>query len=137
MKDFVLDASVALSWCFEDEATETTKKLLESLEKQTAYVPELWLLEVGNILVLAERRKRITYARISEYLTLIQALNIQIDTETRNRGFHEIFSLAYAEKLTTYDAAYLDLAMRQGLPLATKDEALHHAAKRLGVEIIK
>lgn len=133
---FVLDASVTLSWCFSDETTSGTLSLLEKLEIESAFVPELWTLEVGNILINAERRKRISYAKISEFITLLQNLNIKTDYETSIRGFREILSLAHAEKLTTYDAAYLELAMRMGLPLATKDTDLAKIAKRMGVKVI-
>jgi len=134
--NFVLDASITLAWCFSDEATSATTALLERLESESAIVPGLWPLEVGNILIAAEKRKRIRYANIKEFLALLENLNIEIDTETGSRGFHDIISLSYSEKLTTYDAAYLELAMRHGLPLATKDTALIHAAKRVGVKII-
>src|SRR5579864_8674503 len=100
---FVLDASITLAWCFGDEATVASIKHLESLDEKVAYVPELWGLEVGNILVAAERRKRITHARIAEFLSLLHELNIQVDKETSERAFHEIISLAYSENLTTYD----------------------------------
>jgi predicted nucleic acid-binding protein len=134
--NFVLDASITLAWCFSDEATPTTTALLERLEFEYAIVPALWPLEVGNILIASEKRKRISYANIKEFLTLLETLNIEIDTETGSRGFRDIIFLAHSEKLTTYDATYLELAMRYGLPLATKDTALIHAAKRVGVKII-
>ncbi len=134
--DFVLDASITLSWCFEDESTPAAIAIMESLATKTAHVPELWSLEIGNILVGASRKKRLTYAKMAEFLELIENLNIQTDHETSARGFHEIISLAYSEHLTTYDAAYLELAMRLGLPLATKDNELRKVAKRLGVELL-
>ncbi|MBV9575028.1 MAG: type II toxin-antitoxin system VapC family toxin [Gammaproteobacteria bacterium] len=134
--NFVLDASITLSWCFSDEATPKTTILLERLESESAIVPGLWSLEVGNILIAAEKRKRISYASIKEFLTLLENLNIEIDDEIGARGFRDIIFLAHSEKLTTYDAAYLELAMRYGLPLATKDLALIQAAKRVGVKII-
>jgi predicted nucleic acid-binding protein len=136
MTGFVLDASIALAWCFSDEASPLTTSLLEKLENQSAFVPQIWTLELGNILVGAERRKRITYAKISEFISLLNNLNINVDLETADRAFHEILALAHSEKLTTYDAAYLELAMRLGLPLATKDKELKSAAKRLGVELL-
>ena len=136
MSDFVLDASITLAWCFSDEATPKTLSLLENLEENMAFAPEIWPLEVGNILIQAQRKNRITYANISEYLALLNSLNIQIDRETAPRGLHEIISLAYTEKLSTYDAAYLELALRLGLPLATKDTQLSRAAARLGVKVI-
>jgi len=133
---FILDASIALAWCFVDESTPVTVTLLEKLEVEQAHVPELWPLEVGNILINAYRRKRISYAKISEFLSLLENLDIQIDKETSLRSFTEILSLAHSEKLTTYDAAYLELAMRLGFSLATKDNQLAKAATKLGVKVI-
>ena len=133
---FVLDASIALSWCFSDETSELTSHLLARLEFEKAYVPQLWTLEMGNILITAERKKRISFAKIAEFLSLLDELDIQVDDETSSRGFREILSLAHSEKLTTYDASYLELAMRLGLPLATKDIALKEAARQLGVIIL-
>jgi predicted nucleic acid-binding protein len=132
---FVLDASVALAWCFSDETTPAALELLEKLAFESAFVPEHWALEVGNILIAAERRKRISYAKTIEFLTLLENLNIQIDDETAIRGFREILSLSYSEGLTTYDAAYLELAMRLGVPLATKDMQLQKAAAHVGITI--
>lgn len=133
---FVLDASIALSWCFDDEASPYTWPLLERLEAETAYVPSLWALEMSNILILAERRKRISYAHVILSLELISNLSIQVDEETSYRAFHETSQLAYKEKLTSYDASYLELALRLGIPLATKDKALAKIAKKLGVILI-
>jgi predicted nucleic acid-binding protein len=133
---FVLDASVALAWCFSDEATPQTTALLESLESKKAIVPAIWPLEIGNILLSAQRRKRISYADVSQYLELFSNINIQIEFESMHRYFHEILSLAHAENLTTYDAAYLELAMRSGLPLATKDHQLSQASLRVGVKLL-
>lgn len=133
---FVLDASIALSWCFADEASAHTWSLLERLQEETAYVPSLWALEMSNILILAERRKRISYAHVVQSLELISNLSIQVDEETSYRAFHETIQLAYKEKLTSYDASYLELALRLGIPLATKDKALAKIAKKLGVSLI-
>lgn len=135
MKNFVLDASITLAWCFSDEATPKSVSILEQLETSTAFVPTLWPLEVGNVLIGAERRKRITYSQIAEFIALLEGLNIRHDDETSARGFHEILSLSYSEKLTTYDAAYLELAMRLGLPLVSKDSQLCSVATRLGVAV--
>jgi predicted nucleic acid-binding protein len=133
---FVLDASIALSWCFSDEANAESWSLLERLEMETAYVPSLWALEMSNILILAERRNRITYAHVILSLELLNSLPIQVDEETAYRAFHETSQLAYKEKLTSYDASYLELALRLGLPLATKDKSLAKIAKKLGVSLI-
>lgn len=133
---FVLDASIALSWCFVDENTIFTQKLLAQLENEVALVPTIWSLEVSNILIMAERRKRISYAEMVQFLELLTELPIEVDTDTPSKAFHEILSLAHSEKLTTYDAAYVELAMRRGFPLASKDLDLCKVAKRLGVHVI-
>jgi predicted nucleic acid-binding protein len=133
---FVLDASVTLAWCFNDGRTTSTDALLDQLETVKAFVPGLWTLEIGNILLSASRKNRITYANATEFLNLLSRLDIQIDDATATNGFHDIFLLAHAEKLTTYDAAYLELAMRLGLPLATRDNQLAEAALRVGVSVI-
>jgi predicted nucleic acid-binding protein len=133
---FVLDASIALSWCFIDEETELSHALLNRLEKDTAQVPQIWFLEVSNVLVMAEKKQRISIAKISEFVSLLQALPIYVDNETANRGLHEILFLAQSQKITTYDASYLELSMRLGKPLATKDKCLQEAARKLGVTIL-
>lgn len=135
MKNFVLDASIALSWCFIDETTKQTRELLEKLNSEVAYVPAIWRLEISNILLLAERKKRISHAEVMQFLSLLENINIKIDNESNNRWLHDVMSLAYTEKLTTYDSAYLELAIRLGLPLATKDKALQKAAIRLGMKL--
>ncbi len=133
---FVLDASIALAWCFSDESTAFTHKLLVQLENDIALVPTIWSLEVGNILIMAERRKRISYAEMVQFLELLSALRIEVDADTPSKAFHEVLSLTYSEKLTTYNATYVELAMRHGLPLASKDLELCKTAKRLGVHVI-
>lgn len=89
----------------------------------------------GKYSYFGRTKKRISFAKITEFLALIENLDIQVDNETSARSFREILSLAHSEKLTTYDAAYLELAMRLGLPLATKDKQLSDAALRLGVRL--
>jgi len=129
----VLDCSVAVSWCFEDEASPETDALLERVRDEGALVPALWHLELGNVLIQAERRKRLSAADTTTRLELIADMPIVTDEETSARALREVLTLARAEALTTYDAAYLELAMRKGLPLATRDRALARAAKRAGV----
>ncbi len=136
MSGFVLDASVTMAWCFADEATAATWAILERLESEGAAVPALWPLEVGNILAHAERRQRTTPTRIEQFLEQLRALPIRVDDETAGRAWREILLLARAEGLTTYDAAYLELALRNGLPLATKDNALRQASIRNGVKLL-
>lgn len=134
--NFVLDASVTLAWCFIDEQTPATQNLLAQLDTVQAFVPGLWTLEIGNILLSACRKQRISYANATEFLNLLSELDIQIDDATAAFGFHDIFLLAHSEQLTTYDAAYLELAMRLGLPLATRDKQLAAAATKVGITVL-
>lgn len=135
MTTAVIDTSVALTWCFEDEATAETDRLLDHVRDNGAIVPGLWYLELSNVLIQAEKRGRITQAQTAIRLALIADLPIMLDQETTNRAWREILAIARAEKLTTYDAAYLELAMRRNVPLFTKDKDLAEAAKRLGVSV--
>lgn len=136
MTSFVLDASVTLAWCFRDESTPAAWRLLDRLRTAPAHVPVLWALEVGNILLGAERRRRITGARIAEFLGILGDLDIRVDPDLPGRAFRDVLPLARERRLTTYDAAYLELATRLGLPLATKDGALASAAAGLGVKTL-
>ncbi len=129
----VLGCSVAVAWCFEDEASPETDAILERVRDDGAVVPALWHLELGNVLIQAERRKRLTAADTATRLELIGALPILTDDETPARALGEVLTLARADGLTTYDAAYLELALRKGLPLASRDRALTDAARRCGV----
>lgn len=131
---FVLDTSVTVSWCFPDEHTPFTQAILESLTPDfQAVVPVLWPLEVGNLLLVGERRKRSTRADTATWLSFLRALPITIDDETNAQAWNDTLSLARAEKLSLYDAAYLELAMRRGLRLATLDDQLKAAASAVGV----
>ena len=135
MSALVIDSSAALSWCFEDEASPESDALFEQVRDQGAVVPGLWHLEVANVLLQAERRGRIAPGDVTMRLELIAELPITTDNETTARAWREILALARAEGLTTYDATYLELAIRRGLPLQTKDAALITAAKRSGVAV--
>ena len=132
----VLDASVALAWCFADEATPATLDVLQRLEAAPATAPALMPLEIANILALAERRRRITPARVAEFVALIAGLPIVIDEQGTARALREVLDLARAERLTAYDASYLELAMRLGIALASKDATLRRAATGLGVPLL-
>ncbi|HXQ50259.1 MAG TPA: type II toxin-antitoxin system VapC family toxin [Stellaceae bacterium] len=133
MSAIALDASAAIAWCFKDEASPRSYALLDRVQAEGAVVPGLWHLELGNVLLQAERRGRIGGADAAMRLELIASLPIEVDRETVARALREILALARGEGLTTYDAAYLEVAVRRGVPLATKDAALVRAAKRLGV----
>ena len=124
MSAFVLDCSVAVAWLFQDEATKETDLLLDKLKQDAALVPFHWRLELANVLTQAERRNRITPAQVAVSIEFVTRLPIEIDAETERRSFRELLALARSARLTTYDAAYLELAMRKGLDLATLDKAL-------------
>ena len=136
MTSFVLDASVTVAWCFDDESTPAAWALLDRLRAAPAYVPVLWALEIGNILVGAERRRRITHARAVEFLGILGDLDIHVDPDLPGRAFRDILPIARESRITTYDASYLELAMRLGLPLATKDTALARAATALRIKTL-
>jgi len=132
----VIDSSVALTWCFEDEASPQTDALFERVRDDGAVVPALWHLELANVLLQAEKRGRIATGDVAARLELIAELPIATDHESAARAWREVIALARAEGLTTYDAAYLELAVRRGLPLSTRDAALIGAAHRIGVTIV-
>ena len=137
MSTFVLDCSVAIAWLFQDEASPNTDQLLKELRNDSnALVPNLWRLEFGNALTQAERRGRITAAQLTTTLELVRNLPITTDAETDSRAFREILNLARTTSLTTYDASYLELAMRHGVPLATLDKALIRAARGVAVKTL-
>lgn len=133
---FVLDTSVTMAWLFEDEATRKTEALLDRLQTEEAFVPTLWTYEVGNVLLMAERRKRITEAQGRRFTQLLDSLPICTSDSHLNSLWSSAVVVARAHSLSVYDGTYLDLAMREGIPLATRDRALRKAAGKLGVDIL-
>jgi predicted nucleic acid-binding protein len=137
VKQFVLDASMAVAWCFPDEATPFTEGVLRLFARGAeAITPGIWPLEVANALVLGERSKRISMAQITVLLNRIARLAISVEGSDPARSFTEIFAIARQEHLTAYDAAYAELALRLALPLATLDEDLQRAARRAGIMLV-
>ena len=132
----VVDASIALTWCFEDEVTAETEAIGTRVDFEGAIVPGLWRLEVANTLLLAERRGRIDISDVEQRLELLAALPISIDADTGIRAWTDTLLLARAERLTLYDAAYLELAIRRDVELATLDRDLRRAARRMGVAVV-
>jgi predicted nucleic acid-binding protein len=134
----VLDASVAVAWCFDDEATPLTEGILDLLAKgTTVVVPTVWPLEVANAMLSAERKKRINVAQATAFLGRVAAFPISIDTLPIGRAFDQILSVGRQHGLTAYDAAYLELALRQALPLATLDDHLRRSANTAGVGLVQ
>ncbi len=132
----VLDVSLSCAWCFADEASPAAWAVLERLQAAVAHVPALWVWETGNVLVQAERRGRISPAAIRTFLGLLESLPISIDQPTTTSAWHDTLALARNHRLTSYDAAYLELAMRRSLPLASRDLALQAAAQSEGVLLL-
>jgi predicted nucleic acid-binding protein len=133
--EFVLDGSVTMSWYFKDEMNDYANAVRDGMAKSRALVPSLWPLEVANTLVMGERRKRSTPAQAATWLGLLGVLPIVVDGETTARAWGETLNLARGQNLSAYDAAYLELAMRRGVPIATLDDKLKAAARALGVFI--
>ena len=133
--DFVLDCSITMAWCFEDESTDYTDNILENLKQATAIVPTIWSLEVANVLLLSKKNKKITEVQSASFIDALSALPIVVDQSTTSRAMHSIFVLAGQSDLTIYDAAYLELAAREGIPLLTLDKKLIKAAKKLGIPV--
>ena len=132
-KAFVLDCSLTVAWFFEDEANDYALAVEDSLMGASAIVPAHWPLEVANAIVMGQRRTRTTEAKATTFLVLLKSLPISLDDETAMRAWQESIQLARAHQLSVYDAAYLELALRRGLPLATLDDPLKAAAKVCGV----
>jgi predicted nucleic acid-binding protein len=134
---FVLDSSVTLSWCFPDESSPETDAVLEHFDDgATALIPHLWAWEVGNVLLLAVRNKRITETQLTEKISLLQSLRLEIDPLAHHEAMATTAALAREHKLTLYDATYLEMAIRLNLPLGTLDTELRVAAKKKGVALL-
>lgn len=134
MNPFVLDTSLAMSWCFADEGGSYSEKVLNYFCEASAVVPPLWTYEVANVLLVAERKKRLNSNEANRYLNLLFHLPIEVDDSKPNA--FEILRLGRELKLSSYDAAYLELAIRYGCPLATLDQPLKRAAKKIGIPLI-
>lgn len=138
MTGFVLDNSVAMRWHLESGKASDQKyseAVLLSLADADVLVPNLWHLEATNVLVGAEKRGDTTTIEVERFIAQLESLPINIDPSTANHAFSRTLSLARAYKLSSYDAAYLELAIREGLSLATLDKNLLKAAKKADVPI--
>lgn len=131
---FVLDASLTMAWCFEDEADPRTDAVLDHLQDEPAVVPMLWRLEVANVLLVAQRRKRLTPAQSTRFVELLEALPISVDESPVDLA--GVLATALGHQLSAYDATYLLLASRLGLALATADHALAQACRAAGVALL-
>jgi predicted nucleic acid-binding protein len=130
---FVLDGSVTLAWLFHDEQDPYADAIIGKLPHLEMLVPRIWHLEVANVLLVGERRGRCSQADTTSWLGFLSALPILVDGSTEARAWSDTINLARQQSLTEYDAAYLELALREGLPLATLDSKLEAAATAVGV----
>ena len=131
MKPVVLDCSVTIAWCFQDETSTFTDRVLEYVRKHTALVPPLWLSEVTNVLLSACKRERIDPEGSLLFLETVSRLPIRIASLSSKEYFSEIYKVALDLALTSYDATYLYLALREDCPLATLDDKLKSASRKM------
>ena len=135
----VLDNSVAMLWLLPQSnpaGMALADKVLTQLQNDGAMAPSLWTLEAANVIAKCQRLGKITQAQASAFVALLEGLGIAIDTSTSQRALHDTLDLARQFRLSAYDAAYLELALREQLPLATLDDALQNAAREAGVALI-
>ncbi len=135
----VLDNSVAMLWLLPQSnpaGMALADKVLTQLQNDGAMAPSLWTLEAANVIAKCQRLGKITQAQASAFVALLEGLGIAIDTSTSQRALHDTLDLARQFRLSAYDAAYLELALREQLPLATLDDALQNAAREAGVVLI-
>ncbi|MBM3147305.1 MAG: type II toxin-antitoxin system VapC family toxin [Actinobacteria bacterium] len=136
MSAFVLDCSVTMAWAFDDEDVPHAVAIRDDLVRSEAFVPWLWTLEVGNALLVAEQRGRLTTTESDRFVELLGRLPLRIEATAVDRVLPDVLALGRRTGLSSYDAAYLELAGRLGLPLATLDERLRRAAGREGVAVL-
>ena len=136
IEQFVVDNSVVMSWCFKDEINDYADTVLDRLTESAAVVPSIWPLEVVNVLLVAERQKRLSESDSIRFLTLLSQLPIVVEYG-RPDMMKELLALARSNNLSSYDASYLDLAMRKGVSIATLDNKLIEAARRIDVPILE
>jgi predicted nucleic acid-binding protein len=134
---FVLDNSVMMAWFFEDEDAPYADRVLELLNGDTAVVPAIWPLEIANAIMTAERRRRLLPTDVLRLVELANGLPITVESMPLRRALGSVLNVGRTHRLTSYDAAYLELAMRRGLPLATLDERLATAARQAGAVLVE
>ncbi len=132
---FVVDNSIVITWCFQDEANDYADAVLNSLTDAAAIVPSVWPLEVLNVLLVAERRQRLQQTDSARFLALLSQLPILVDQSRLEGRMGELLALGRANQLSSYDASYLELAMRLGVPIATLDQRLMAAASNVAVPL--
>ena len=137
MRALVLDCSVTMAWCFEDESNELTDAVLGVFGETEVWVPEVWPLEVANVLLVAERHGRLNATDSARFIELLAGLPIVIECGTHERALGTVISKGRELNLSAYDATYLDLAQRKGAVIATRDRKLMQACSAAGVDVFK
>ena len=134
---FIVDASVGFAWVYQGQATPETDHLLNEVAAgATVIVPALWFLEMSNVLLMAQRRHRLTAAQRKAAMEKLTAMQFLVDEEGTRNAFGKTSELAEKYGLTIYDATYLELALRRSLPLASRDQALRNAAQQCGLKTL-
>lgn len=133
---FVVDASFAAAWCFEDEVTANTEKMFRQARDRGIVIPMIWYYEMANVIRTAERRERISRENGDYFLSVLRHLAAQDDDFDRERIWIDVLQIARKHNLTVYDAGYVELAARTELPLASRDKEMIVAALAEGIEII-
>lgn len=133
MTALVLDCSVTMAWAFDDEDAPYAARIRDTMPRSEAFAPAVWPLEVCNVLLVAERRGRLTLAESARFLEVLSMLPVRVEAAGVAQTFDEVLALGRETGLSVYDASYLELAMRLGLPLATLDERSREAARQVGV----
>ena len=136
MAAVVIDASIASAWCFPDEQTDYTRAVFQAVFSSAvdSVAPRLWAYEIRNSVLMGIRRGRITKPDSKQFLVSLNELNVRL---TEPESYDDVFSLAQEHGLTVYDAAYLDLAIQEGLPLASLDGQLARAAQKVGIHLFQ
>ncbi|MFI5267403.1 MAG: type II toxin-antitoxin system VapC family toxin [Chloroflexota bacterium] len=135
-RPLVIDASVTLAWCFPDEATPATDALRGRVTLTGAVVPPHWRIEIESTVRLAERRRRIAAAQVADFVRFIRAQMIEVDQPPLQTTFGDLMPIARQYSLSVYDAAYVDLANRRGLSLATLNANIRRAARQIGIDLV-
>jgi predicted nucleic acid-binding protein len=133
---FVVDASIVIAWCFDDETSPTADLVLGRIDEEGAIAPAHWPLEVANALRMAERRGRLAPSDLGRLRVLLATLPVELAPVELETALHGVLETARAHDLTAYDAVYLELAAVKGMPLATVDDRLRQACDRAGIELV-
>ena len=137
MNPLILDCSVTMAWCFEDECDELADAVLGVFGQTEVWVPALWPVEVANVLLVAERRDRLTSAGSARFVELLAGLPILVDGGTHERALGSVLSTGREMGLSAYDATYVDLAVRLGGLVATRDKSLMRACDGAGIDLFE